>query len=163
MASRRLEDMTPELQGRYLLFEEKMRAAGLPFMVTCTARTVREQVALHAQGREDLVSVNSLRKRAGLPPITAKENNNPVTWTLASEHIIDLDDGILENDKSRAFDIAITRGKVPDWTLKVDVNQNRIPDYMEAGKIGESCGLEWGGRWKRRDYAHFQLPKGERR
>lgn len=78
-----------------------------------------------------------------------------VTWTLKSRHI----DG-------EAFDIAILNDGKPDWRDKVSVNENDVPDYLEAGQIGESIGLEWGGRFKnnkgkpRPDAAHFQLPKG---
>ena len=33
--------------------------------------------------------------------------------------------------------------------------------YTELGKIGESLGLEWGGRWEFEDPPHFQFnPKG---
>ena len=33
------------------------------------------------------------------------------------------------------------------------------PVWQKLGKIGESVGLKWGGRWKRRrDFAHFEAP-----
>jgi hypothetical protein len=156
MASRKIEDLNPELQERYRAFAAAMAEAGIPFILTCTARTVREQLALYAQGREQLDHVNSLRKLAGLPPITG-EGNTRVTWTLQSKHLIDLDDGNPENDKARAFDIAIQRDGRPCWDLKVNVNQNDRPDYEEAGRIGESVGLRWGGRWKKPDYPHFEI------
>lgn len=35
------------------------------------------------------------------------------------------------------------------------------PLYAECGKIGEACGLEWGGRWKSfTDEPHYQLKTG---
>lgn len=35
------------------------------------------------------------------------------------------------------------------------------PAYRDVGKIGESLGLEWGGRWEGfPDEPHFQLTKG---
>ncbi len=75
-----------------------------------------------------------------------------VTWTRKSKHI----DG-------KAFDIAILRNFKPCWDVKVDVNENEIPDYEEAGRIGESVGLRWGGRFRnskgkpRPDYPHFEI------
>lgn len=30
--------------------------------------------------------------------------------------------------------------------------------WDEIGRIGEACGLVWGGRWKQRDLGHFELP-----
>jgi len=156
MASRRIEDCTPSLQAKIKLFAVAMQAAGIPFLITCTARTIKEQRALYAQGRESLENVNTLRALAELPPISFQQNQHKVTWTLHSEHLVDLDDGNPNNDKSRAFDIAITRDGQPVWDIKVDVNQDQQPDYMEAGKIGESVGLHWGGRFKNPDMPHFQ-------
>jgi peptidoglycan LD-endopeptidase CwlK len=34
------------------------------------------------------------------------------------------------------------------------------PDYEKVGTIGESLGLEWGGRWKFKDEPHFQYNEG---
>lgn len=158
MASRNPEDLTPALQARLRLFDERMKAAGIPYRLTCTARTVKEQIALYAQGREALPKTNLLRKLAGLLPINLIENRKKVTWTLASKHIVDLDDGNPDNDKARAFDIAIEKKGQPSWDLKADVNENDIPDYEEAGRIGESIGLRWGGRFRKPDYVHFELP-----
>jgi peptidoglycan L-alanyl-D-glutamate endopeptidase CwlK len=61
-----------------------------------------------------------------------------------------------------AFDIALaTQGGV-SWDTKADINDNPIPDFFEVGKIGEECGLEWGGRWrgKKQDLPHFQFTFG---
>lgn len=157
MASRRIEDCVPELQEKYKAFAAGMDAAGIPYMITCTARRVREQIALYAQGREKLDHVNALRKLAGMAPITWQENAEKVTWTLASKHLIDLDDNNPDNDHSRAFDIAIMRDGRPTWCLKVNINANDIPDYDEAGRIGEAVGLRWGGRFPSPDRPHFEV------
>lgn len=71
-----------------------------------------------------------------------------VTWTKHSLHT-----------QRIAFDIAILRDGKPTWDIKVDVDADGVKDYFEAGKIGESIGLEWGGSWKNPDYPHFQLRK----
>lgn len=44
----------------------------------------------------------------------------------------------------------------------VDRNHGYDIDWEELGKIGESIGLEWGGRWpgKKKDNPHFQLTLG---
>jgi len=156
MASRKISDLTPSMQAKFKRFAALMLQKGIPFTVTCTARTVDEQAALYAQGRKNLLSVNVLRNMAGLPALTSEAQNKIVTWTLASKHIIDLNDGRPGNDQSRAFDIAITPGGKPVWDVKVDVNQDHIPDYIQAGEIGESVGLRWGGRFAKPDYAHFE-------
>ncbi len=156
MASRNIKDCTTSLQAKIKSFMIATLSAGIPVMITCTARTVDEQVALHAQGRKTLAETNALRAMAGLPPITAAQNKHKVTWTLNSKHLIDLDDGETGNDLSRAFDIAIVPGGKPCWDVKVDVNQDQISDYEQAGKLGEACGLRWGGRFRRPDMPHFE-------
>ena len=118
---------------------------------------MKEQVALYAQGREKLEVTNALRKIAGLPPITWQANCHRVTWTLQSKHLVDLDDGNPDNDKSRAFDIAIVSEGRPTWDIKVSTNDNSVPDYDEAGSIGESVGLKWGGRFRKPDRPHFEF------
>lgn len=149
--------MSPDLLVLYKQFEAAMAKAGLPFILTSVARTVKEQAALYCQGRDPLSIVNAMRKAAGMTSIKQADNKK-VTWTLMSKHIIDLEDGIEANNWSRAFDIAITDGKIPTWNTKVNVNKNEIPDYEEAGKIGKSIGLVWGGDFKKTpDYPHFQL------
>jgi len=160
MASRDLKDCTPSLQLKAKAFFSAVLRAGIPVVLTCTARTVKEQRALYAQGRELLFDVNELRAMAGLPPITAEQNKNKVTWTLNSKHIIDLDDGSTDNDLSRAFDIVIAPGGKPTWNIKVDVNKDQEPDYWQVGKIGEACGLRWGGRFKTPDMPHFEDTEG---
>ena len=154
--------MSPDLLAKYTLFKEKMDAASIPFILTSVARTVKEQAALYSQGRDPISTVNKMRKAAGLPSIKDSENNK-VTWTLMSKHIIDLDDGIETNNWSRAFDIAIVDNKVPVWNLKVDINRDNMPDYIQAGPIGESVGLIWGGRFKNAkgvsnpDFPHYEI------
>jgi hypothetical protein len=161
MASRRIEDCVPELQEKYHAFAAAMQAAGLDFVLTCTARSYKEQVALYAQGRESLSRVNMYRIVAGLPVIGKEENDHKVTWTLRSKHVVNLDDNDGQNDLARAFDIALvkhTGGKpVPHWRLKEDVNGNAVPDYDEAGRIGEAVGLRWGGRFPSPDRPHFEV------
>lgn len=67
MASRKIEDLTPELQEIYARFKEKMAEAGISYIVTCTYRSPEEQKLLYAQGRS--------------------KPGKKVTWTLHSKHI----------------------------------------------------------------------------
>lgn len=56
-----------------------------------------------------------------------------------------------------AFDIVPLRAGKPVWGTNG-------PDgklWETVGSIGESCGLEWAGRWKTfKEYAHFQYTGG---
>lgn len=53
----------------------------------------------------------------------------------------------------RAFDIVPLRNGKPVWSVRgLDKEL-----WMRVGELGESVGLEWGGRWARHpDYPHFQ-------
>ena len=72
-----------------------------------------------------------------------------VTWTHHSRHT--------ERD---AFDVCVLKQGKPVWDVKADVDEDDIPDYLELGQIGEAVGFEWGGRWSKPDYPHFQMKKG---
>jgi peptidoglycan LD-endopeptidase CwlK len=49
--SRKLDDLTAEMQRFAILFCEAMATAGIKFIFTCTYRTQEEQDRLYAQGR----------------------------------------------------------------------------------------------------------------
>ncbi len=51
MPSRRIEDLTPETQELYWLFDAAMQEANIDYIVTCTYRSQEEQDALYAKGR----------------------------------------------------------------------------------------------------------------
>jgi len=152
VASRSIDLLRLDILEKYELFSEEMRKAGLRFVVTCTARSLAEQVMLFCQGRMELRYVNQIRGRLNFAPL-APDGNKIVTWTLNSKHVVDE-----RNHYSKAFDIVLfdVLGN-HTWNIKVDVNNNEIPDYIEAGKIGEKCGLIWGGRFKTPDYCHFEI------
>ena len=152
MPSRSILDLTENMQKKIARFSSAMQAAALPFAITCTARTNLEQIALYAQGRESLYQINAFRAAAGLGAISEAESKRKVTWTTKSRHIIGK--GIRE--KAEAFDIVLLRQGRASWDIKADVNDDEIPDYEEAGKIGKSCGLKWGGSFSTPDMPHFE-------
>ena len=118
--SRKLTDLTPEMQKLYLAFDAHMRGAGIDYIVTCTRRTQEEQDALWEIGRT--------------------KPGRKVTWTRNSYHLT-----------GKAFDIVIMENGKPEWQVE-------NPDWMRAGEIGESIGLEWAGRFKRcKEFPHFQI------
>ncbi|HHT9145630.1 MAG TPA: M15 family metallopeptidase [Candidatus Wunengus sp. YC61] len=151
MPSRKIEDLTLETQEKYNLFQEAMKSANMPFkaetgvgyIITQTRRTLAEQVAYYAQGRQSLNVVNELRKEVHLAPITEQENKYKVTNTMHSKHI-----------EGKAFDIAMLKDGKVLWSNYL---------FDRAGPVGESVGLVWGGRFKnskgqsKPDRPHFQI------
>lgn len=51
---------------------------------------------------------------------------------------------------SRAFDFAIFQ----DGSYVTD---GKDPRYAQAGQIGKTLGLAWGGDWKHPDYDHLEM------
>ena len=152
MASRNIDDLTPTLREKWLRVRQKATERGITIIETCTARDLKEQTALYAQGRNELPLVNELRKIAGLPLIDGLTNSRKVTWTMKSKHVVKLDKG----EKSKAVDFAVVvRGKV-SWDIKVNCNDNDIPDYYEVGQIAKDEGLVWGGDWSSPDFPHVE-------
>ena len=153
MASRDIKMCVPELQGKYWELKKYGSVIGIEIMLTCTSRWHLEQVALFAQGRNELAIVNHTTANVGLPPITAAENKK-VTWTVNSKHIIHK-----EGELCRAFDITILKEgtKIPHWCLKTDVDSNGLPDYLELALIGEKVGLIPGAFWDTPDSVHYEI------
>ncbi len=149
MPNRSLEDLDPVVREKAVEFLKKCSERGLEVMVTSTLRTGAEQWAYFVQGRKSLDFVNQARAQAGLPPITKKENRI-VTYKMLSAHELGL-----------AFDVALCRHGAVVWEIKADLNDNHIPDYEEIGAIGEALGLKWGGRFKHKDYVHFEYSLGD--
>lgn len=145
-------------------FKEGCKRAGISIMITCVDRDELEQMALYAQGREPIDKVNVKRNLANMLPIT-EAKNKIVTWTLNSKHIpviVRLDDEGNPVKKSRAFDFAVVKNGIPVWDIKVSLDDDMIPDYLECAIIGEALGLVSGRNWKDRngkpcpDWPHLQ-------
>ena len=97
----------------------------------------------------DYIVTCTYRSQAEQDALYAQGRTKPgkkVTWTRNSKH------------KSRtAFDIAIlVNGKIL-WNPDLDADGDGVAEYTEAGELGESVGLTWGGRWDSPDAPHFQL------
>lgn len=156
MASRKIQDLDPRLQEIAPVHMRLCKEAGVPIILTCTARDNMEQMALYSQGRMPLEYVNMMRTEAGIWLIGEEENKRKVTWTLKSRHVVDLDKG----EKARAYDVALLRvvkgRNRAHWNIKEDINGNDISDYEEVASIGESLGLVAGARWNSPDWPHFQ-------
>lgn len=153
--SRNLNLLTPSLIELEQALRYRATKAGINYLITCTARQARAQLVLYAQGRNPTAVVNNMRSKLGWVPITDKQNVC-VTWTTNSLHVIDLEDSKTTNDLSKAFDLVILDGKKAIYDVKVDINKNRISDYLELANIGKSLGLIPGAFFKKPDFPHYQ-------
>jgi hypothetical protein len=161
---RRVSDLIPEAQPAYLAAKKECESVGLLLVETCIKRSLLEHIALYAQGRENYTEICLLRQVAGLWRIDEHAAARKVTWTFLSKHIAEYAFPKDHQDygKVLALDFALrvhTDGKPKlHWNIKMDVNDNEVPDYEEAGKIFEKHGFIWGGRWKTPDRPHIQWP-----
>ena len=102
--------------------------AGIPgaFKRSCTYRNQEEQNELYSHGRNG-------------------DKRPKVTWTTLSVHT-----------SREAVDYFIQREGKYCNDLKIDTDGDKIEDWQEFGKIADTCGLEWGGNWKKKDLPHVQ-------
>lgn len=129
MASRKIEDLHPELQPKARAFLAKALMQGIDVLVTCTWRSNAEQDELYAQGRT----------KPGSKVTNAKAGQSKHNFTL---------DG---KPASKAFDVVPMVAGKPMWDAK-------HPHWAQLGKIGEDLGLEWAGKWVSfKEFPHFQL------
>lgn len=128
--SRDINDLYPDLRQPCLDFFGKCQDAGLKAFMVFTWRSPAEQDRLYAQGRTEP------------GPIVTQLNGDQ------SLHCFMLNG----QPASKAFDFGIEdeNGKY--------ITDGEDPKYSQAGAIGESLGLDWGGSWDDwKDYSHLQL------
>jgi len=115
-------------------------------VLTSACRTTDEQVALFAQGRESLESVNEKRSKAFLKPLAAEDNSYVITKC----------DGI--NNKSNhqsglAIDVVpLDSRNNPYWP------PNSSFSWVTIAVTMKKYGFNWGGDWKQfPDYPHYEM------
>lgn len=128
--SRKIEDLEPDVQEMALEFLGRCKAAGYKVMITQTRRTFAEQQALYDQGRKT-PGKKVTRASAGW-----SWHNYGLAFDFAEDDGTPYDIGKLGHDKDDE-----------EW-------------WDAIGAIGESVGLEWGGRWAKPDEPHFEHRSG---
>lgn len=147
---RAINDLDPKLKPLCHKHISACKDAGLELLVYCTKRTEKEQAIEYLKGRafsilpkevfglmeEDIL----MWMKMGYTQMPGAENKSIVTHVFGnnSPHV-----------RGVAYDcVPLVKGKA-EW--------NNLHLWETVGEIGETLGLEWGGRWKMRDYPHFQL------
>lgn len=130
---RNVSQLHHELKKKVAKLQKECLKAGIKIKIGECVRTVAEQNALYAKGRN------------GVPgPIVTKAKGTDYRsmhqWGVAFDFFLDMD---VDKD-----------GKKSD-----DVFNNATKLFNKVGAIGKKLGLEWGGDWKSiKDLPHFQLP-----
>lgn len=133
MASRDLNDLTPDTKKLALKFLEECKKENIDVLIYCTLRGDLEQAALYASGR----SIKGEIKTNAKPGQSA---HNPDATMKAS-----------------AFDCCPLRFGKPAWN-SATTDDKRL--WTRMGEAGERAGLSWSGRWTGalKEMAHFQNP-----
>lgn len=77
--------------------------------------------------------------------------------TLSGKKVTNAKAGQSMHNWRMAFDVVPMRSGKPVWGTSGTDGEL----WQTVGKIGESCGLEWGGRWEKlKDLPHFQFTGG---
>jgi peptidoglycan L-alanyl-D-glutamate endopeptidase CwlK len=146
--SANLLDLEPETRGMAQLAFGAWAREGLLLRPTQTLRTYAEQDAIYAKGRtvpgEPCWHKGEMRAR---PVGTCADHPRGAKVTNAGG-------GYSWHNFGRAFDVA-EQGPTP-FDLGFPGPQDDDPLWEKIGLIGESAGLEWGGRWKHADRPHFE-------
>jgi len=134
--SRKLSDLTHIARQMAEAAFADLEKAGIRFACTSTLRTVEEQQALYAQGREPLEKVNALRAKAGLYRLAPSENTYTVTNC----------DGIKSKSRHQsgnALDVVPVENGKPVWPKDTDPRWKQIAEVMV--KHGFRWGMDWNG------------------
>ncbi|KZE34164.1 M15 family metallopeptidase [Crenobacter luteus] len=133
MASRRIEDLHPDLQPLAQTFQRRCADAGVDVLIYCTWRSGQEQDELYAQGRS----------KPGPRVTNARAGQSAHNFTIQGR------------PAARAFDAVPLVGGKPMWDAS-------HPHWQVMGKIGADLGLNWYGRPSApfREFPHFELAKG---
>jgi peptidoglycan L-alanyl-D-glutamate endopeptidase CwlK len=121
MASRKVEDLCPEMQSICREWMRQMDETGIDYIITCTRRTPADQETLYAQGRTTPGHI--------------------VTWTLNSRHIPGeaLDFCILVNGK---IDWSMVHKDLWDHAVEIGKSLGLEQVVNKQGKVLEYAHLQ---------------------
>jgi len=154
--STRLEDLTPDTQAKAQAALDDLAMRDVPAIVTYTYRTQAEQAALYAQGRQSLITVNSLRTLAGLAPIGNTDNSYTVT-NASGVRKVDGGTGRSMHQLGTALDVCPLENGSAVWPPISD------PRWAQIAQSFKAQGFSWGGDWTMAkdgidpDLPHYEL------
>ncbi len=158
MASRRLEDLVPEVQEMAKKHVLLCADAGFELLIYCTLRDGHEQARLYRQSRtKEQVQKKIDQLNAKGFPALAKILKD-VGSQKSGPKVTNAGPGESFHQYSRAYDcVPVVQGK-PIWSA----GGEGAALWQQVGKLGKKAGLEWAGEWTTfREFPHFQLTGGK--
>jgi peptidoglycan L-alanyl-D-glutamate endopeptidase CwlK len=158
MASRRLEDLVPEVQKMAKEHILRCADAGFELLIYCTLRDAHEQARLYRQSRtKEQVQKKMDQLTAKGFPALAKILKD-VGPQKSGPTVTNAGPGESFHQYNRAYDcVPVLQGK-PIW----GTGGKGAALWDKVGKLGKKCGLEWAGEWTTfREFPHFQFTDGK--
>ncbi len=139
--SRELVHLHPKVQPICLEHQELVAKLGISLMLIETYRDEIEQRVNWMKGRDHLGNIIEPKKVVTHAPAGTSYHGFSYPNKVPA---------------SLAYHLAITR---PGGLLGFGEELNKAGQllYTAVGVIGEKLGMTWGGRWKMRDYTHFEF------
>ena len=158
MASRRLEDLVPEVQEMAKEHILRCADAGFELLIYCTLRDEHEQARLYRQSRtkEQVQKKIDQLTAKGFPALARILKD--VGPQKSGPKVTNAGPGESFHQYRRAYDcVPVVQGK-PIW----GTGGEGAALWDKVGKLGKKCGLEWAGDWITfREFPHFQFTDGK--
>jgi peptidoglycan L-alanyl-D-glutamate endopeptidase CwlK len=158
MASRRLEDLAPEVQQMAKEHILRCADAGFELLIYCTLRDTHEQSRLYRQSRtkEQIQKKMDQLTAKGFPALAKILKD--VGPQKTAPKVTNAGPGESFHQYNRAYDcVPVLHGK-PIW----GTGGEGAAIWDKVGKLGKKCGLEWAGDWTSfREFPHFQFTDGK--
>jgi len=158
MASRRLEDLVPEVQAMAKEHILRCADAGFELLIYCTLLDAHEQARLYRQSRtKEQVQKKMDQLTARGFPALAKILKD-VGPQKTGPKVTNAGPGESFHQYNRAYDcVPVLQGK-PIW----GTGGEGAAIWEKVGKLGKKGGLEWAGDWTSfREFPHFQFTDGK--
>jgi len=155
MASRKIEDLAPDVQVAANLIVGGCATEDVDILIYCTLRPLEEQARLYRQSRaiiEIRFKIALFRQRGLVFLADILQDVGP----CYGPHVTNAAPGESWHNYAEAFDGVVLIGGKPAW------NFNDAPfEWTMYGKWIEEAGLNWSGNWKRfKEIAHAQKRHG---
>jgi peptidoglycan L-alanyl-D-glutamate endopeptidase CwlK len=140
-SARNVATLLPKAQALAKEWYNRCHDQGLKVVIICGTRTYAEQDALYKQ------------------PHDGKDNDGDGRVDEADEFVTNAEAGESNHNFGIAWDFCLFPQVVETGGKGPPIYES--PDYLKAGLVAESLGLEWGGRWKKpKDEPHIQIRTG---
>lgn len=151
-SSRRLSDLSTEMQRKEREFEALAKERNLSVLIYCTYRDPIEQARLYRQGR----SIHDIRRKSVELQDLGRPDLAELLMRVGPQYDPDIvtyaGPGQSAHNYREAWDGVPMLGGKPQWSVKSKL-------WKEYGNCARESGLEWAGDWTSfTEYPHVQRP-----